>query len=116
VRAFFSINFRPPPAQRTRSNSAGCDLSQSRSPRRIVMRERPVISRTRCLPPRPNCLASKPANRRRLRSSNSTITRLIDRWYSATSGCRRDLHSRHEHRWNCFRLRSAMIDLPILGW
>ena len=116
VRAFFSINLRPPPARRTRSNSAGCDSLHSRSPRRIVMRESPVISRMRCMPSRPICLASKPANSRRLRSSSSLITRLIDRWYSATSGCRRDLHSRHEHRWNCFRVRSAMIDLPILGW
>ena len=115
VRAFFSINFRPPPAQRTRSNSAGCDLSHSHSPRRIVARERPVISKTRCMPPRPSCLDSKPANSRRLRSSSSSITRLIDRWYSATSGCRRDLHSPHEHRCNRFRLRSAMIKLPILG-
>ena len=98
LRAFFSINCLPPPARRTRSKSAGCDLSHSRSPRRIVMREKPVISRTRCMPPRPSCLASKPANSRRLRSSSSSITRLIDRWYSATSGCRRDLHSPHEHR------------------
>ncbi len=116
VRAFFSINFRPPPARRIRSNSAGCDSSHSRSPRRIVMRDSPVISRMRCMPPRPSCLASKPANSRRLRSSSSRITWLIERWYSATSGCCRDLHSRHEHRWNCFGLRSAMIDLPILGW
>ena len=115
ARAFFSIVVRPPPARRIRSKSAACALWHSRSPRRMVTRVRPVISSTCCIPPRPICLANKPANSRRLRSSRFTITRLIDRWCSATSGLRRDLHMRQVQRWIRFRLRSAMIEIPIHG-
>ncbi len=85
ARTLFSTRLRPAPTRRMRPQSLGCACSHSRYPRRIVTRVNPVISRTRWIPPLPRCLANTPANSRRLRSSSSTITRLIERWYSMTS-------------------------------
>ncbi len=85
TRRFFSTRFRPPPGRRTRSEDSACPRSLSRNPRRIVMRLRPVISATCWTPPCPRCRANIPANNRRLRSSNSAITRLMARWYATKS-------------------------------
>ena len=114
TRRFFSTRFRPPPGRRTRSEDAACPRSLSRNPRRIVMRLRPVISATCWMPPCPRCLATIPANNRRLRSSSSAITRLMARWYATKSVSLRERHPRQRHRWIRLRSLSAMTVSPSL--
>ena len=114
ARSFFSTDFRPPPGRRTRSEESAWPRSLSRNPRRIVTRLSPVISAASWTPPRPRCLANIPANSRRLRSSNSTITRLIARWYATNSASLRDRHPRQRQRWTRLRFLSAMTVTPSL--
>ncbi len=114
TRRFFSARFRPPPGRRTRSKDAACPRSLSRNPRRIVMRLRPVISAANWTPPCPRCRATIPANNRRLRSSNSAITRLIARRYATKSASLRERHPRQRHRRTRLQSLSAMTVSPSM--
>ncbi len=98
ARILFSPVRRPPPMPRTRPWSRiGSACVTSLRPRLIVFRLSPVISFTRCTPPRPHCIAKTPAKRRRLFSLRLAITRFIALCSRDTPlfGCRR--HSSHPH-------------------
>src|SRR5512135_546600 len=85
-----STRLRPAPGRRTRSDNARSPWYNSRRPRAMVLRSRPVMRARRAIPPWPYCWASKPTTSRRRRSSVQATRRLIA-WCSratAPSGSR----------------------------
>src|SRR5690242_2824256 len=111
---FFSRRGRPPPGRRARPGSSGMPPASARWPRRMVVRLRPVTWATSVTPPCPYSEASRPAKRRRLRSSNPARTALMAAWYSANSGSIPPWHPRQQQgrakgRW------SAMTTCPPLS-
>src|SRR5262249_13643434 len=63
-----STRLGPAPARRTRPAGSVSAASNSRRPRAIVLRSRPVMRSRRAIPPWPCRRARKPATSRRLRS------------------------------------------------